>query len=120
MILQIFPNAGKIVNGAQSHALDFAGWPHPREAQELWRIDGAACEYHFSIRAGFGSRAIAEIADAHRALLFCNDARSLRCGCDCKISSRQRGLQVRIGSAMTAAIFLGHLIEARAVLRGAV
>ena len=120
MILQILADARQVEHHRHAERAQLAGRTDAGEEQKLRRVDRAAGEHHFLSGSNSVPPAAACIFDADRAAVLDEVARRLRLGEDGEVFPRRHRMQIGRRRAPAPAVFLRHLEEPAAELRGAV
>ena len=120
MVVQISAHPGQVALHGNAQRLQMRRGPQPRAHQDGGRAKRPRAEHHLApCRQGQG---LASAQGMHRPGTPLVQTHTVHRGVgeDMQIGATARRRQVRLGGAVAFAVFLGDLVQAHALLRGAV
>ena len=120
MVVEVLADPGQVGDDRDLESAQHRTGPHPGEHEQLRRVVGAAAEDDLAPGPELERLAEPCAADADGAATLDEHAVDLDVGLDGDVGTLRRGMQIGDRGAAAAAATLGDLVEAGAVLLGAV
>ena len=120
VVVQVHADARQLVLHRDAVLAQVVGRADAREHQQLWRLEAARRQDHFALDAQRLLLTVLQIGDADGAVVLEQHARGVRAGQHAQVRTRPVGRQIGAGGRAALAAPMRDLVQAHALLHGAV